>query len=66
MGGLVLSVAELLVNFHTKIPRSCLLDTAVMVIIYLTLEKIKKPQPLSHMVFLKDHAVKATSGQGGG
>ena len=66
MGSLVLSVAELLVNLHTKIPRSCLLDTAVMVTTHLTLEKIKNPQPLSHTLFLKDDAVKATSGQGGG
>lgn len=64
MGGLVLSVAELLVNLHTKIPRSCLLDTAVMVTIHLTLEKIEKPQPLSNTVFLKDYAVKATIGEG--
>ena len=31
MGSLVQNVAELLVNLHTKIPRSCVLDTGVMV-----------------------------------
>lgn len=32
MGSLVQSIAQLLIEFHTKIPRSCLLDTAVLVL----------------------------------